>query len=121
MSEEIKSVDQEQSLSETIVRLEANKNQYYKGICYQLWTQPQIHADGKILGCCANYWGDFGSVFDYPSLFEAINNEKMRYGRRMLAGEAMERADIPCTNCHHFKAIKEMKNWVTVQEVSESL
>ncbi len=30
MSEEIDSVDQEQSLAETIVRLEANKNQYYK-------------------------------------------------------------------------------------------
>ena len=109
------------NVSETISELEANKNQYYKGICYQLWTQPQIHADGKILGCCANFWGDFGNVFDYPSLLDAINNENVRYGRQMLAGLVPPREGIPCTDCHHFKVIAEMKNWVTVEEVKDSL
>lgn len=111
----------EKSLSETISELESNKNEFYKGICYQLWTQPQIHADGKILGCCANYWGDFGNVFDHERLWEAINNEKMKYARKMLAGESVPREDIPCTTCHHFKVIQEMKNWVKVSEVKESL
>jgi MoaA/NifB/PqqE/SkfB family radical SAM enzyme len=33
---------------------------YRQDICHQLWDQPQINWDGKILGCCRNFWGDFG-------------------------------------------------------------
>ncbi|MCB0365187.1 MAG: hypothetical protein H6624_18995 [Bdellovibrionaceae bacterium] len=130
MSEELKSHQEasqpqaerpkEKSVKDTISELEENKNQYYKGICYQLWTQPQIHADGKILGCCSNFWGDFGSVFDFPTLLEAINNDKIRYARKMLAGIEPEKEGIPCTDCHHWKVIRDMKNWVTQDEINSS-
>jgi MoaA/NifB/PqqE/SkfB family radical SAM enzyme len=33
---------------------------YANGICHQLWDDPQINFDGKVLGCCRNFWGDFG-------------------------------------------------------------
>ncbi len=33
---------------------------YMQDTCLQLWNFPQINWDGKILGCCRNYWGDFG-------------------------------------------------------------
>ena len=33
-------------------------------ICSQLWTQPQINPDGRVLGCCVNYWGDYGNAFE---------------------------------------------------------
>jgi len=107
----------DKSVQETITDLEENKHEYYKGICHQLWTQPQVHADGTILGCCSNFWGTFGNVFEYPNLLEAINNEKLRYARKMLAGEAPEKAGIPCTDCHHWKVIRDMKNWVTLDEL----
>jgi MoaA/NifB/PqqE/SkfB family radical SAM enzyme len=29
------------------------------GICHQLWDDPQINWDGKVIGCCQNFWGDF--------------------------------------------------------------
>ena len=34
---------------------------YAQAICHQLWDRPQVNFDGKMLGCCRNFWGDFGS------------------------------------------------------------
>jgi MoaA/NifB/PqqE/SkfB family radical SAM enzyme len=33
---------------------------YLGEICNQLWDDPQINFDGRVLGCCRNFWGDFG-------------------------------------------------------------
>lgn len=33
------------------------------GACSQLWNNPQINYDGRVLGCCVNHWGDFGNAF----------------------------------------------------------
>ncbi|MSO49441.1 MAG: hypothetical protein EXQ49_05995 [Acidobacteria bacterium] len=33
---------------------------YMESICHHLWDAPQINWDGKVLGCCRNFWGDFG-------------------------------------------------------------
>lgn len=104
-------------LNDKIRDLEKNKTQFYKEICYQLWNQPQIHADGTILGCCSNFWGSFGNVSDFKSTFEAINNEKMKYARNMLSGNVIAREDIPCTSCTHYKELRDSKNWVTKEEV----
>lgn len=71
-------------------------------ICHQLWDTPQINYDGRVLGCCANYWGDFGgNVFD--NFDAALNSEKMQYARAMLMGKAKPREDVPCTSCDVFK------------------
>ena len=32
-------------------------------VCSQLWINPQINCDGRVLGCCVNYWGDYGNAF----------------------------------------------------------
>src|SRR5262249_4945805 len=44
-------------------------------ICEQMWTRPQIDWDGKVLGCCVNFWGDYGNAFENGLLTE-LNNEK---------------------------------------------
>jgi MoaA/NifB/PqqE/SkfB family radical SAM enzyme len=63
--------------NEELVRKEsglgvASRSEYYEKygsgylqdiICRQLWLKPQINWDGRILGCCYNYWGDFGNAF----------------------------------------------------------
>ena len=72
---------------------------YQENICHQLWDQPQINSDGRVLGCCRNFWMNFGgNAFD-DGLQEALNHETMRYARRMLTGRAEPREDIPCTTC----------------------
>jgi len=74
-------------------------HQYLNQICRQLWDHPQINWDGKILGCCRNFWGDFGGNAFTDGLIESVNNEKMVYAREMLTGKSPPRDDIPCTTC----------------------
>ncbi|NIR32327.1 MAG: radical SAM protein [Gammaproteobacteria bacterium] len=87
-----------------------------KEMCAQLWTNPQINFDGKILGCCVNRWGDFGQTADWR-LSDAVNNERIRYARQMLTGRREPRADIPCTTCTYYHAIRASGNWVKREDV----
>jgi len=80
-------------------------------ICSQLWLQPQINCDGKVLGCCVNYWGDYGQAFK-EDLVGIFNNEKMNYARAMLLGKKEQRDDIPCTQCHWYKAMQKSQTWL---------
>jgi len=85
---------------------------YAQGICGQLWHNPQINWDGKLLGCCRNFWGDFGANAFEVGLSEAVNNEPMRYARAMLTGAAPARDDIPCTTCEIYIGMKENGRWL---------
>ncbi len=80
-------------------------------ICSQLWRQPQINPDGRVLGCCMNYWGDYGNAFQ-EDLIGILNNEKMNYARAMLLGKKEQREDVPCTRCHWYKEMKKSKTWL---------
>lgn len=86
--------------------------EYAQGICLQLWTNPQINWDGKVLGCCRNFWGDFGANAFRDGLQNAINSDRMRHARAMLAGEAPARDDIPCTTCEIYHGRKADGRWV---------
>ena len=79
--------------------------------CSQLWLRPQINSDGRVLGCCWNYWGDYGNAFQ-EDLIGILNNEKMNYARAMLLGKKEERGDIPCAQCHHYKIMKTSNTWL---------
>lgn len=98
-------------------RREFKENQgvdYMQSICHQLWDAPQINWDGKVLGCCRNFWGDFGpeNAFD-DGLLAAINTEKMTYARQMVQGRQPARADIPCTTCEVYEGMKADGRWLT--------
>ena len=85
---------------------------YTQGICHQLWDNPQINWDGKVLGCCRNFWGDFGvNVFD-DGLIGALNNEKINYAKGMLLGINEEKDDIPCTTCDIYLTMKTNAKWL---------
>lgn len=79
---------------------------YMQSICPQLWLEPQINWDGKVLGCCRNFWGDFGGNAFSDGLMNSVNNEKMAYGREMLLGKQPARDDIPCTTCEIYIGMK---------------
>jgi MoaA/NifB/PqqE/SkfB family radical SAM enzyme len=85
---------------------------YLSGICHQLWDKPQINWDGKILGCCRNFWGDFGANAFSDGLTESINSEKMAYARDMLTGRRPPRDDIPCTTCDMYHAMCTRGNFM---------
>jgi MoaA/NifB/PqqE/SkfB family radical SAM enzyme len=79
----------------------------YREICLQLWDDPQINWDGKVLGCCRNFWGDFGGNAFTEGLPKALNGEKIAYARDMLTGKAPPRADVPCTSCEMYQSMQK--------------
>lgn len=85
---------------------------YFQEICHQLWDQPQINWDGKLLGCCRNFWGDFGSNVFVEGLEKSLNNEKIRYARNMLLGKLVARDDIPCTTCELYLDMAREGKWL---------
>jgi MoaA/NifB/PqqE/SkfB family radical SAM enzyme len=89
-----------------------------KSICAQLWKRPQINWDGRVLGCCVNYWGDFGDAFK-DGLVNSLNNEKINYARQMLLGKKPERDAIPCTTCSYYKRRKEDHAWLRPSDVRD--
>ena len=91
-------------------------NYLQRQTCSQLWLLPQINWDGRVLGCCVNYWGDFGNAFT-DGLLESLNGEKLAYARRMLTGVTPAREDIPCTSCIHYKAMSRDGRWLTRADV----
>ena len=109
--------DDAPDLKQVLLGLQEGENSFIKTICHQLWNEPQINSNGKILGCCANFWGDFGDAFAVSGLQQALNNEKLVYARKMLAGMASPKKGIPCTDCYHYRRIKRELDWVSSREL----
>ena len=87
---------------------------YMKGICRQLWETPQVNWNGKLLGCCRNFWGDFGENVFKKGLLTSVNNSKIRYARRMLQGKEKPSEEIPCTTCSIYLNMKKYSKWIEV-------
>jgi MoaA/NifB/PqqE/SkfB family radical SAM enzyme len=93
---------------------------YVSETCLQLWDDPQINWDGKLLGCCRNFWGDFGANAFADGLVAALNGEKIAYARDMLAGRARPRDDIPCTTCEMYRGMRARGRFIDRPAPSES-
>ncbi|MGP0073677.1 MAG: SPASM domain-containing protein [Bryobacteraceae bacterium] len=91
--------------------------EYTRDICHQLWRAPVINWDGKMLGCCVNYWGDFGGNVFTDGLSASMRSPKLEYARRMLTGKAEPRPDIPCTTCDQYHAMARAEGWICEDEV----
>jgi MoaA/NifB/PqqE/SkfB family radical SAM enzyme len=85
---------------------------YYQYSCRQLWDEPQINWDGKVLGCCINFWGDFGGNAFRDGLTASVNTEQIQYARAMLLGRVPPREDIPCTRCSEYKKMSKRGAWL---------
>ena len=85
---------------------------YMQRICHQLWDEPQINWDGKILGCCRNLSKDFGENAFTDGLLESLNSEMINYARDMLQGSQNGRDDIPCTTCAVYLSMKKDGKWL---------
>jgi MoaA/NifB/PqqE/SkfB family radical SAM enzyme len=91
---------------------------FMRGICAQLWRAPVLNWDGRVNGCCRNFWGEFGGNAFQDGLEAAVNSERITYARQMLMGVAPERAELPCTSCDLYQTMKRDGKWLTTQEVS---
>lgn len=119
----VKNKDLVRALSGTAVASRKEHQEKYgkiylaETVCSQLWLQPQINPDGRVLGCCVNYWGDYGNALQ-EDLMGILNNEKMNYARAMLLGKKEQREDIPCTQCHWYKEMKKNNTWLFARRKS---
>jgi MoaA/NifB/PqqE/SkfB family radical SAM enzyme len=85
---------------------------YMHRICHQLWDQPQINWDGKMLGCCRNFWSDFGGNVFEDGLSKCVNSHNMAYARAMVLGQKPSREDIPCSSCDIYLTMIKYKRFL---------
>lgn len=69
------------------------------------------------VGCCVNYWQDFGGNVFSDGLEAALNGDQISYARDMLMGKVPERADIPCTTCTKYQRMAEEQVWIKQSDV----
>ena len=84
----------------------------YMPACLQLWDEPQVNWDGKILGCCVNTWSEFGGDAFAEPIDRWFDGDRLRHARAMLTGNAPARDDVPCASCGVFARIKETGAWI---------
>lgn len=89
-----------------------NKGEVMFFDCDFFWNQPQVNWDGKLLGCCALYWDDFGANVFKDGYMNALNTPKYVYAKNMLLGKAKPRADIPCVKCEIYQEFLEKNQWM---------
>ena len=97
--------------------LQNEGRQYMRHQCYQIWRDPQINWDGRLLGCSRNIWGHYAENVFQDGFIECLNNKKMDYARRMLMGKAEPTTDIPCVNCSLYRSMVESGKWITEEEL----
>lgn len=94
-----------------------NRKNYVRATCYMLFDNPRINWDGKILGCCWNNWGEFGSNAFIEGYDKAINHQNIIYAQGMLLGKFKKRDDIPCSQCDLYNSMLKTGNFLTIKEI----
>lgn len=91
---------------------------YTRAICHQLWTAPVLNWDGRVMGCCRNFWGDFGANAFEEGLAASLETPQLQQAREALMGRAKMDPQIPCATCDLFLTMERDGNWITPQEVA---
>jgi hypothetical protein len=94
---------------------------YMREVCLQFWRAPQVNWDGRLLGCSANTNVNFADYVLDDSFAREINNEPMRYVRRMLIGEAPPRDDMPCSGCKSYADLRRHGQWFRPDEIRAAM
>jgi MoaA/NifB/PqqE/SkfB family radical SAM enzyme len=92
--------------------------EYIKDCCLNIWHEPQINYDGRLLGCLINYWGNFGNVFS-SGLTNCLKSEKIQEARLALMGKKVARNDIPCSKCRFYEIMSHNKTWITKEDLEK--
>lgn len=95
----------------------AEKVDYSRHVCYELWKSPRINWDGKVIGCCWNNWEEFGGNVFSDSYIASINSERMNYAREMLLGNKETQGGLPCSSCKLYLKMKASNRYLTMKEI----
>jgi hypothetical protein len=90
------------------------------GICRQLWREPQFNWNGDFLGCCRNFWGNFGGNVLEDGMASTFQNPKVRRARRLLMGKKVRADDLPCVTCDLYLDMKAAGRFITAEQISRS-
>lgn len=91
--------------------------EFTRGICHQLWVSPQINWDGRILGCCRNFWAEFGGNAFTDGVLAVSNSEPIQYARGMLLGKNPAREGVPCSTCEQYLSMARDGRWLLPSEI----
>ena len=91
--------------------------EYTLRTCFGLWNRPVINWDGRVLGCCVNFWDDLGGNAFRDGLSASVNGERITYQRQMLLGRRPARDDMPCLKCNLFQSMQEDGRWQNEREI----
>jgi hypothetical protein len=99
---------------------EANGTEFTRSICYQLWTSPVLNWDGRLTGCCRNFWGDFGGNAFTSGLEPALAASRIPAAREALMGRGEMDPAAPCATCDQYLAIQKDHKWIGRGEIDQA-
>ncbi len=86
-------------------------------LCRQLFLEPRINWDGRLIGCCVLFEETFDvNVFDI-GLKEALRSPAVMAARRALAGKSVEDVDFPCKRCKYYIDVMKKKNYIKARDL----
>jgi hypothetical protein len=71
----------------------------------------------ELMGCCRNFWGDFGGNAFADGLDAVLQSEKILKARQALMGRAPMDPEIPCATCDLFLTMQRGGKWITAKEI----
>jgi hypothetical protein len=80
------------------------------GVCNNLWDEPAVNWDGKIMGCCCSLEDFGGNAF--KDFIGAMNGEVINYAREMVRG-GPPREDVPCFRCLIYRMMERDGTWIS--------
>jgi len=108
--------------------LQATRKEYYqttgfdfaRSICYQLWAAPVLNWDGRLLGCCRNFWGEFGGNAFESGLKESLDASLIPAARQALMGKGKMDPAAPCTACELYQTMERDGKWISQAEIDRA-
>jgi hypothetical protein len=91
---------------------------YARSICHQLWKAPVLNWDGRVMGCCRNFWADFGANAFHDGLAASLETPKLQQAREALMGRIPMAPEIPCATCDLFLTMQRDGKWIAPKEVT---
>ena len=97
---------------------QATGSEYMRGICHQLWTSPVLNWDGRLMGCCRNFWADFGGNAFASGLSTSLAASRIPAARQALMGRAEMDPAAPCATCDLYRAMARDGKWISREEIA---
>jgi hypothetical protein len=100
---------------------QATGSEFARGICHQLWAAPVLNWDGRLLGCCRNFWGEFGGNAFESGLHPSLSASLIPAARQALMGKGPMDPAAPCSTCELYQTMERDGKWISQAEVERAI